>query len=123
MYSKIKYILAGTLILLGLFLCALFIYIKSDWTKNIDADFNTYKPYVLNTEIDFSGKGKSSKYINIKDGWGGQQPGWRITIGKESTMNLYVKDGKNETVIEKNLIEYDENGKYTKEFLNIYGIE
>lgn len=32
----------------------------------------------------------------------------------------YVKDGKNEVVIEKTLIEYKENGEYTEEFLQIY---
>lgn len=35
----------------------------------------------------------------------------------------YVKDGKNEIIIEKPLIEYNEDGSYTKEFLEIYEIE
>lgn len=34
----------------------------------------------------------------------------------------YVKDGKNEIIVEKNLIEYEQNGNYTEEFLNIYDI-
>ncbi len=32
----------------------------------------------------------------------------------------YVKDGKNEVIIEKPLIEYDKNGNYTKDFIEIY---
>lgn len=32
----------------------------------------------------------------------------------------YVKDGKNEITVEKNLIEYELNGEYTQEFLSIY---
>lgn len=32
----------------------------------------------------------------------------------------YVKDGNNEVIIEKTLIEYNEKGEYTEEFLQIY---
>ena len=32
----------------------------------------------------------------------------------------YVKDGNNEVIVEKPLIEYDKDGSYTDEFLNIY---
>ncbi len=32
----------------------------------------------------------------------------------------YVKDGNNEVIVEKPLIEYNEDGSYTEEFLNIY---
>ena len=35
----------------------------------------------------------------------------------------YVKDGKNEIIIEKPLIEYNEDGSYTEEFLKIYEME
>lgn len=32
----------------------------------------------------------------------------------------YVKDGKNEVIVEKTLIEYNEDGSYSEEFLEIY---
>ena len=35
----------------------------------------------------------------------------------------YVKDGKNEVIVERNLIEYNEDGNYTKEFLDIYDVK
>ena len=35
----------------------------------------------------------------------------------------YAKDGGNECIVEKAIIEYDENGNYTKEFLEICGGE
>ncbi len=35
----------------------------------------------------------------------------------------YSKDGGNEIVVEKPLIEYDDKGNYTKEFLEVYGGE
>ncbi len=97
--SKIKYILFSVIGLLILtFIAVFYISNNQSWLKNTGVDLSIYKPYVLNTEIDFSKKGKSFKYINMKDGWGGQQPKWRISLGNESIIRLYIKDGKNKKI-------------------------
>lgn len=65
------------------------------WLKNATVDLSEYRPYVLNTDIDFDEGGNSAKYIFENDGWGGQEPKWRCTVGKESTVKLYIKDAQN----------------------------
>ena len=47
----------------------------------------------------------------------------KINLKPSIVLIEYIKDGGNECIIEKAIIEYDENGKYTKEFLDICGGE
>ena len=47
----------------------------------------------------------------------------KIELKPSIVLIEYVKDGGNECIVEKAIIEYDEKGKYTKEFMDIVGGE
>lgn len=97
MFSKLKYILAGVIFSLMLVFGYVFM-VSSDntWGKNINKEFKPYKP---NTEIYFDKDGNTKQYIETKNGWGGQEPKWRCTVGKESVIKLYIKDGMDTPLI------------------------
>ena len=99
MSKKIIFLLAGllTLVLGGIIL--LFSSGDDAWLKNATVDLSEYRPYVLNTDIDFTKDGNSVKYISSDYGWGGLEPKWRCTVGKESIVKLYIKDAKNTDLV------------------------
>ena len=57
-----------------------------------EIDTKIYKPYVLGTEISFKEGGNSAEYVNVADGWGGQEPAHRCAVGSETIMRLYIPD-------------------------------
>ena len=99
MSKKIIFLLAGllTLVLGGIIL--LFSSGDDAWLKNANVDLSEYRPYVLNTDIDFTEDGNSVKYISSDYGWGGLEPKWRCTVGKESIVKLYIKDAQNTDLV------------------------
>lgn len=100
MLKVLKYALVIIVILLITSLCLIFFTSNNkNWIKNADVDLSVYRPYVLNTEINFNHKGNSKKYIKQEDGWGGQEKEYRINRGKESKIKLYIKDGKNKDIL------------------------
>lgn len=56
-------------------------------------DKSVYKPYIFGTTISFARGGNSAEYINISDGWGGQEDLHRCAVGKTSVIRLYIPDG------------------------------
>ena len=95
MSLKWKFILSGLVLAAFAVPIVLFFIESFAWTNGANVDLKVFKPYVPNTEIDFTKSGNSAKYINVQDGWGGQEPKWRCTVGDNSTVKLYVKDGQN----------------------------
>lgn len=91
--KKYKKITLITIVGLLIISCtAWFFYNKNqNWYKGIDLGEN--KPYVLGTEILFENGGNSKDFVYHKDGWGGQEEKFRCTVGKDTIMNLYIKNG------------------------------
>ena len=99
MSKKIIFLLVGLIVLLLGGIVLLFTSGNDDWLKNATVDLSEYRPYVLNTDIDFTKDGNSVKYISSDYGWGGLEPKWRCTVGKESIVKLYIKDAKNTDLV------------------------
>ena len=95
MSVKWKYVLSIIFIAIFVVTIVMFFIENLGWTHGANADLKVFRPYVPNTEIDFTKSGNSAKYINVKDGWGGQEPKWRCMVGDNATVKLYVKDGQN----------------------------
>lgn len=92
--SKIKYILFSVICLLILtFIAVFYISNNQSWLKNTGVNLSVYKPYVLNTNINFTRRGDNSKYVTKNEGWCSQQENWRCVCGKEAYIKLYVKNG------------------------------
>lgn len=97
MFSKFKYIFFIIFILLiSVFI---FMFYNNNWMKNTGVDLSVYKPYKFNTEINFNQNGNTKDYIKYEDGWGGQEEIYRMNMGKESIIRLYIKDGKNKDIL------------------------
>ena len=60
-------------------------------TANFDR--NLYRPYVFGTVINFAADGNSADYVQSDNGWGDQEPAYRCTVGKNTTVHLYIPDG------------------------------
>ena len=96
---KLKYLIPGAVALFFAAAVGMFFVDNLAWTHGANVDLNVYKPYVPNTEIDFKKSGNSDKYIDMKNGWGGQEPKWRCIVGDNAEMKLYVKDGKDTQLV------------------------
>ena len=71
-------------------------YQNNRWLATIDA--GVYKPYILGTNIGFKTGGNSMEFVRVEDGWGAPGKDFTFTIGKDTTMKLFVKDGANENL-------------------------
>lgn len=60
--------------------------------ENTSIDIKKFKPYILGDKIDFSESGNSSDFIEMNDGWGGQEPEHRCAVGNATVMRLYIPD-------------------------------
>ena len=59
---------------------------------NKTENLGQYRLYNLGTQINFNHGGDSLDYIDVKNGWGGQEPEYRCTVGNESLVNLYIPE-------------------------------
>jgi hypothetical protein len=66
------------------------------WLATTDAGM--YKPYVLGTNIGFKTGGNSTDFVRVEDGWGAPGKDFTFTIGKDTIMKLFIKDGANENL-------------------------
>ena len=99
MSKKLRFLLIGLAVLLLGGIVWFFSSGDDTWLKNATVDLSEYRPYVLNTDIEFNQDGNSVKYISSDYGWGGVEPKWRCTVGKESVVKLYIKDAKNTALV------------------------
>lgn len=65
---------------------------------NTTTDKSKFKPYILGTNISFARNGNSAEYINVSDGWGGQEDVHRCALGNTSVLRLYIPDGAGTTL-------------------------
>lgn len=65
---------------------------RSSVQVNKIEDLGQYRLYDLGTQINFKRGGDSLKYIDVKNGWGGQEPEYRCTVGNETLVNLYIPE-------------------------------
>lgn len=71
-------------------------YQNSRWLAKTDSGI--YKPYILGTKIGFKTGENSTNFVKAKDGWGAPSDNFTFTIGRDTTMNLFIKNGVNENL-------------------------
>lgn len=61
--------------------------------KDIDTtlvDKSVFRPYIIGEKITFDRQGNSDDFVNVSDGWGGQEDEYRCTVGKNTVTRLYI---------------------------------
>lgn len=70
--------------------------VKTETVLDQEQTVYPYKPYVLGEKITFYKGGNSTYFVEPQNGWGGQGDEFTFTIGKNSTIQLFVQDGYNQ---------------------------